>query len=282
MVQVRKSFPTKNIFNESNTNIINNSCKFLGRDLINQKKTSLKNSSQKKQEEEKKVLIVWDNSLSQGINGEEKNREKDIRLVKELLTKWNKEKTYQEVHILLLNERNDNNNYFYAAKVSEIEKVIQFLKTLKYEGGTNFQELITLTNNSNNYGDKYEKNAISSYFSFCLLFTNGFDVFGSSKKTDLFSSSNSKFNNIPLFFCSSSENRNKMMNTWSRLSGGDVSTCPINKNDYTKEEMDKIGNFSKKVKFLYAIRIGSDYITEFYPSEPTIMKENYLDFAGMC
>lgn len=39
-----------------------------------------------------------------------------------------------------------------------------------------------------------------------------------------------------------------------------------------------MGNFSKKIKFLYA-KYDSN-IVEFYPSEPTVVDKNHLDFTG--
>jgi hypothetical protein len=242
------------------------SCLFIGRDLIR-----LSNGARLNDELggiascDKTVLVVWDVSLSQGINAEKKNREADMRLMTTMIGKWKNQRRFQEVHILLFN---DSVQQYVVMKVAEKNKILDFLRGVTYEGGTNYSALVD-----------YLKDKPQGAFSLCLFFTNGFDTFGNSNNVDLFRSSNSALKTLPLFFCCSSENRNKTMNSWANSSGGDVSLCPISRTDYAPTEIEKVGNFSKKMKFLFA-KYDMNLVTCFYPASPTVLDGNILDFTG--
>ena len=211
----------------------------MGRDIFDQNTFSINNVPvTKRNSETKQILVYWDISLSQGILGEERNREKDIRLMKKLLHKWKEDNYYLGIYLCLVNDKIEQTIQF---SIGDEKNIIQLLNSIKYYGST---DLTALVKSSKDF-----QNEKGNLFSFCLIFSNGFDTFGNSNKADLFSSKA----NLPLFFCCSSgihffsimnfcpsnliENRNKMMDSWARLSGGDVSLCSFDKSDYPSQGM---------------------------------------------
>lgn len=163
----------------------------MGRDIFDMSKFTGKKNA-KPDNFAKNILVYWDISLSQGILVEEKNREKDIRLMKKLIAKWKEERFYQCIYICLANDKIENIRQF---SIQDERGIVEFLTSVKYHGSTDFSTFFDQLASSDQIPKK------ENMFSFCVFFSNGFDTFGNSNKLDLFASNKS---NLPIFFCCSS------------------------------------------------------------------------------
>jgi hypothetical protein len=195
------SLNNRNTNNSIKGNMEGNNYTFFYRDIPIIKSTS---SSSANSSSPDNILIFWDISLSRIIRNEKKNRNKDLNLLKKLLEKWNHlylENSFKSdvtIHVCTFNDIIQTYTKYSLKSQQHRNELVKSLETVKYNSASDLSI----------YSKFLSSKDGNTNFSFCLLFTDGIDNFGHSNDINLFKKTSLPM--IPLFFCCSSQNRNKV------------------------------------------------------------------------